>query len=414
MKNIWILQTGEPLQSDEHYRPMRAINLSNTLSSMGHNVTIISSDFFHQEKRHRKKFMQTFEVNELLRINFITSPGYKRNIGFSRLIDHFILSINLKKYLTSVTQLPDIVFIGYPPIETSFTMAKWLHSKNIPFVVDLKDQWPQIFLDPFPSFLQPLLKLLLFPYFFMGIKTLRLSSAFVSMSFEYIQWMKEFSKDPDKKFFVAPLTTRSNQNQSESLALTKWFESQDIDLNVKARFCFIGSFMSVFDFSLIRDASTRLNSEGLEHEIILCGDGDYLSQTKELFRGIENIKFTGWINEEQVRAIYSISNASLIPYKNIENYKINTPNKVIDAFANATPIITSLEGVVATYCTSNNVGFACNESSGTSFFEAMKRLILDKSLNKEMSDNAIRLYESKFSFDAVYGDLSNFLIDIIA
>ena len=44
--------------------------------------------------------------------------------------------------------------------------------------------------------------------------------------------------------------------------------------------------------------------------------------------------------------IYKLSRASLVPYKNIDNYTINTPNKVVDAFANEEPI-TSLHGEVA-------------------------------------------------------------------
>ena len=35
-------------------RPMRAINLSKALVSKGHKVEIISTRFFHQEKRFRK------------------------------------------------------------------------------------------------------------------------------------------------------------------------------------------------------------------------------------------------------------------------------------------------------------------------------------------------------------------------
>ena len=52
---VWILQTGEPLNCDgNQLRPMRAINLSKALVSKGHKVEIISTRFFHQQKRFRK------------------------------------------------------------------------------------------------------------------------------------------------------------------------------------------------------------------------------------------------------------------------------------------------------------------------------------------------------------------------
>ena len=51
---IWILQTGEPLPSDDgSHRPMRAINLANALTSAGHNVVLWSAAFNHQTKAHR-------------------------------------------------------------------------------------------------------------------------------------------------------------------------------------------------------------------------------------------------------------------------------------------------------------------------------------------------------------------------
>ena len=50
---IWIFQTGEPLQIDgADARPMRAINLSNSLINSGHEVVLWSSDFYHQKKEH--------------------------------------------------------------------------------------------------------------------------------------------------------------------------------------------------------------------------------------------------------------------------------------------------------------------------------------------------------------------------
>ena len=49
--NIWIFQSGEPLHSDnDNSRPMRAMNLANTLVIKGHNVVIWSSAFYHQKK----------------------------------------------------------------------------------------------------------------------------------------------------------------------------------------------------------------------------------------------------------------------------------------------------------------------------------------------------------------------------
>ena len=108
---VWILQTGEPLNCDgNHLRPMRAINLSNALISKGHKVEIISTRFFHQEKRFRKNFQNNITgINETL----VNSPGYKSNISFKRLFDHHILSFNLLINLLKRKDKPDIMFVVF-------------------------------------------------------------------------------------------------------------------------------------------------------------------------------------------------------------------------------------------------------------------------------------------------------------
>ena len=124
---VWILQTGEPLHSDDGSpRPMRAMNLANALVEKGHKVVLWSSGFYHQEKRHRSRSFEKIRINDKLEIRLIPSPGYKRNVSITRLVDHFVLALNLKKQLDLQKVLPDVAFVGYPPIESAFVMTRWL------------------------------------------------------------------------------------------------------------------------------------------------------------------------------------------------------------------------------------------------------------------------------------------------
>ena len=96
---IWILQTGEPLPCDKNIRAMRAINLSDSLQKENHKTLLISSNFNHSQKIFRVKisFLKSHIIHE--GIILINSSGYKRNISIARLIDHFVLSINLLRFL---------------------------------------------------------------------------------------------------------------------------------------------------------------------------------------------------------------------------------------------------------------------------------------------------------------------------
>ena len=125
--HICIFQTGEPLHIDiGNYRPMRAMLLADELLKEGNKVTIISSSFFHQRKIFRSKSFKKVNLQENFSIILIPSLGYKKHIGFKRLFDHIFLSINLYQFLRNNKKFkPDKVFIGYPPIESSFVIMNW-------------------------------------------------------------------------------------------------------------------------------------------------------------------------------------------------------------------------------------------------------------------------------------------------
>ena len=129
--NIWILQTGEPLQIDSSgLRPMRAINLSQSLVEKGHLVTLWTSDFDHFTKKHRYGGVRTIQHSDNLIIKLIPSRGYKKHISLSRLLDHAQLGFNLQKMVKGEPK-PDVAFLGYPPIECAWIMSKWLKNKKL-------------------------------------------------------------------------------------------------------------------------------------------------------------------------------------------------------------------------------------------------------------------------------------------
>ncbi len=175
---VWIFQTGEPLHCDAgSLRPMRAMNLANALVAAGHKVVLWSSSFYHQEKRQRVTDNNRVKVSGSLEIRLVASPGYQRNIGPGRLWDHAVLGRNLAKLLDAETTVPDVAFVGYPPIETAAVMTRWLAARRVPCMVDVKDQWPAIFIDALPAPLKLVGRIALAPYFYYGRRALRDATA---------------------------------------------------------------------------------------------------------------------------------------------------------------------------------------------------------------------------------------------
>ena len=73
-------------------------------------------------------------------------------------------------------------------------MSKWLTNKKIPYILDVKDQWPDLIVEVFPKQLQYLIKLILYPYYYCVKKTINNSSSITSMSESFINWSIKISK----------------------------------------------------------------------------------------------------------------------------------------------------------------------------------------------------------------------------
>ena len=402
---IWILQTGEPLHCDkDNLRPMRAINLANSLVKKNYDVVIWSSSFNHQKKYHRSKKYKVIKIQKNLEIRLIPSPGYKKHIGLMRLIDHFLLSWNLKKLLKKEKNLPDVAFIGYPPIETAAVMSKWLKKQNIPIVLDVKDLWPSMFVDYFPKIIQPIVRIIFYPYFYLARRAGNNSISIISMTKPFLNWFLDFAKKrKSKNNRVFPLTSPkviiSKKNFSKA---EQWWFGQGVD-GTKPVVLFIGSFMSVFDFDPIANSAKKLK----HIQFVLCGDGDYLESVKKKMIGLNNVIFPGRIDRTKIEVISKKSIASLIPYKNINNYIMNTPNKVIDSLLLGLPILSPLTGEVAKMIKNYKIGFKYNNTKILSHYIE----ILNKKpfLQKEISKNALKLYKEKFEFNKIYSNLVNHL-----
>ena len=401
---IWIFQTGEPLHCDlGNPRPMRAMNLANKLASYDYNVVIWSSAFYHQEKLHRCRTFSTIKISEKISINLIPSVGYKKNIGLLRLLDHAQLAFRLNSVLKRYSgQLPNVAFIGFPPIETAFVLTRWLKRRLVPTILDIKDQWPQIFVDKFPVKLKPIARFFFSPYFILAKATFESSTVICSMSDSFLRWASLFSGRPQtQNDMVIPLVAPNAKVSSIELELArKWWDERGVNNSIMHRFVFVGSISPAFDFKPIRYLAKRFLDEGVDCQIVICGHGSESEAVSEMMAGLSNVIMPGWIDQPKINILYGLTTAALAPYVNISNFTDNIPNKVIDCFSFSLPLVTSLDGEVETLVKEFNVGL--HYSNNEELYIAAMALISDYSYRDELSKNSHNLYRNKFDFDVVY------------
>jgi hypothetical protein len=85
--------------------------------------------------------------------------------------------------------------------------------------------------------------------------------------------------------------------------------------------------------------------------------------------------------------------------------KKSIPNKIIDALSVGLPILSPLQGEVASLISENGVGISYGTDTGKTLHECIHVLTQDTTLQKSMSQKARALYAERFSFEMVYGGL---------
>jgi glycosyltransferase involved in cell wall biosynthesis len=405
---VWILQTGEPLQIDsDGMRPMRAMNLSQALIDEGHHVTLWSSDFDHFSKQHRFGSEKTIELSNQLTIRLIKSRGYKSHIGLSRLFDHAQLGWNLRKMLKRGSP-PEVAFIGYPPIEPAWIMARWLNRRGIPTILDVKDAWPDNLVEAFPKSFAPVAKLIFYPYYKMMQQTLKASTGISSVSQEFLDWcLLKAKRSQNKIDFVFSLSPQDlTFSKKEINDATKWWSNYADQSKNTLRGCFVGSLSDAFDFKPIINAA-----KSFPISFILAGDGPNLESLRRETRDVPNIVLPGRISAVQAKVLSTISDFSLAPLASRSDFEMSIPNKFYDAMQMGKPMITSLSGSSRRLLEKNKCGlFYKNEEELNGL---LSRLLQNSDSLVEMSNNAILHYKSQFSFPEVYGGAVQKLLNLV-
>lgn len=403
---IWLFQTGEPLQCDnDDSRPMRAMNLTNSLIQKGHKVKIISSRFYHQKKTQRS-FSSPIHSNELLNIELIDSPGYQNHIGFKRLYDHYKLSKNLKVFLRKQNERPDLIFIGYPPISTAYELSKWATKNKIPYLTDVKDKWPDNFLNPIPKKIEFLGEILLYPLFYRQKFIFKYSKGIISNSEGFLNWcLTKIKRDKNSYDLVAPLSS-PKINQTKNNNSKKLIHKQKDFLNI----CFTGTLANSFDFEPIIKTAQKLKENNISARFIIAGDGPMFIKLKSKIKNLESyVILKGWLNKDGVDQLYKVSDLAIAPYVDDENFKTSIPNKIIDYLSNGLPILLPNIGEMATLIKNNKAGYIVE--SDFEIFEIIQTIIKNKKILKSYKKNAKELYEKKFNFKKVYEGLVSHIED---
>lgn len=133
--------------------------------------------------------------------------------------------------------------------------------------------------------------------------------------------------------------------------------------------------------------------------LLVAGEGKkekYLTDSIQKHH-LNNIKYLGAINKDEVRNVLNVADAALVSFLDVPILHTNSPNKFFDAIASGKLIITNTGGWITELIETKNCGFAIKNSDYKEFIRSLSTYITNKELLEASKLNSRKLAENYFN-----------------
>jgi len=402
---IWLIMSGEPLALYGE-RPHRVGILSDMLANKGHYVTWWTTTFDHQNKKYFYNENKSVEVSDNLKMYFLHSNvEYKKNISFDRIFNHKQVS---KSFISVAEELdkPDLIFCAFPTIDLAYEATIFGKDNNIPVIIDVRDLWPDIFLDPLPKMLKPIGKILLNSYINKTKYIFDNSSAITAVSDKYLEWAIDYSKRcRNSNDQVFPLGYKIDLDDNLDFEVSK-LKFKQLGLNEsKTLIWFVGTFGHTYNLSTVIKAARALKGRD-DIQFVFTGDGEKMDEWSKLAQGLDNIIFTGWVDKVGLSYLSKVSDIGLMSYK--KGAPQGLPNKIFEYMSSGLPIVSSLQTETKDLLLTEDIGLTYIADDVDDFIYNLKLLIDNKDKLKGMGDRAKLVFYDKYSSAIIYENMINY------
>lgn len=401
------MTAGEPLPGGKD-RLLRHGLLAQRLVDEGHDVTWWTSTFDHGRKRDRWPADHTLEIGPRYRIRAFRGGGYAKNVSLARIRDHRAVAHKVAASFARVPK-PDLILCSYPTIELASASVRYGHRHAVPVAVDVRDQWPDIFLELVPKPLRPPARLALASAFRDARRTLRGATAILGVTPGMVKWglarAGRTAGPLDRAFPLAYDGTPPPAPEVEK-AVAAW-RARRIGLPGSFPVCYFGAFSRhKLALETVLEAARILADRERGIEFVLCGDGDDLDHYRRLAAGARNVHFPGWVGKSEIWGLMSVAAMGLAPYASTPNYVENIPNKPIEYLAGGLPLLSSLQGNVEDLIRSTGCGIAYREDDPRALADKLADIAKAPEALEAMRDAARRIFLERFDAKRVYGEFS--------
>lgn len=365
----------------------------------GHKVTLIAG---HYDIGGLQVSGALYQKQNIEGINVVVvGTKYSNKQSYLRRITSFLSFCLLSIYAGLRTKGVDVIYASSTPLTVGITamVIKW--AKHIPFVFEVRDQWPEIPIELNIITNRILIKILLWLE-----KTIyRNCSSIIALS-------------PGQADGIRAVLTPDSHNRglTEEKPITVIPNSCDIDMfrpdidgsTIRQRMGWedklvllhTGAMGKVNGLDFVIEAAEMLKDHS-NIMFVLIGDGNQKpfleSRVKKL--GLTNVEILSSVPKRELSDLYAAADIGLVIIGNFPIIEHNSANKFFDSLSAGKPVLLNYSGWQRKILEDNEAGFGCTLCNLDQFVEKVLHLNSHRQQIEQMGQNARRVAVEKFNRD---------------
>jgi glycosyltransferase involved in cell wall biosynthesis len=290
---------------------------------------------------------------------------------------------------------PDVIIASSPQLLVGLS-GWWISfTRQIPFVFEVRDLWPESLAAVGASGENSLL-----------IQSLSRVAGFLYEKSDLIVVVSPAFKDhliqrwrvPAEKIAVVENGVETDLFAPASAPVT---EALRRELAAESKFlvCYIGTMGNAHGLETLLDAAARLQHQHPDVLFLLIGEGAEKEKVKALaqVRALTNVKFLDQQPREKIPAFISASDACLVLLKKTDVFKTVIPTKMLEFMSCARPVILGVDGQARQILDDAAAGLAIEPENSDALVAAIRQLKVNPESGKELGEKGREYIIRNFS-----------------
>jgi glycosyltransferase involved in cell wall biosynthesis len=341
---------------NEGWRKYRNILLGEELAQNNHDVVWYTSKFSHHFKKYRENTYHSSHENFC--VELVRTKKYTKNISINRLLFEISYCINLYFLLKKEKNI-DLIIAVDPPQFVGFLARILARKYKAKLILDLMDEWPELFEKALTSGIKKVLVKPIVAYFkFLRRRNYQKADGVIALGKNYLNIAKSISKKEVANELI--------YNGVDVSMMRKWAADPSLDIqyikenltnnNIKCVYAgSLGMEGDNYDVEALLRAATYFKDKNVDFYIAGSGLGKtyLLDQVRKC--DLRNLFILGNLSAEKLARLYNFCDIGLALYGKGSN--VDMPDKFYDYSSCGLAVVSSLKGELKDVIKENDIGY---------------------------------------------------------